>query len=129
MEEVIDQVLATAKAKIDKLSFDHYETEVFSTSPPSLSGKDGMVMCLIGLSGELGELSEPIKKHLFHGKGLDVEALQEEIGDVLWYLTCLNTFLAEYGETGIGMSEVARRNLEKLARRYPNGFQHGGGIR
>ena len=71
------------------------------------------VMCLCGESGEACDL---VKKHLFHGHELDRESLIKELGDVAWYL-------AEGAEAlGIPLEEVFERNIEKLRRRYPEGF-------
>lgn len=77
----------------------------------------------LGLAGEGGEIIDLIKKHLFHGKPLDRDKAVEELGDVLWYVQCLAEAL------DVNLSEVAQKNAQKLKKRYPNGFQHGGGIR
>lgn len=68
---------------------------------------------VVGLTGEIGEIAEPIKKHLFHGKTLDREALLQEVGDVLWYLEALASDL------GSSLGEVARENIAKLRLRHP----------
>ena len=39
----------------------------------------------LGMIGELGEISDLIKKHRFQGHVLDKEKLKEEIGDFMWY--------------------------------------------
>lgn len=70
----------------------------------------------LGLAGESGEVMDLIKKHTHHGHGLDKNKLQEELGDVLWYLAQIAA------ELNIDLSEVARENLAKLESRYPNGF-------
>jgi len=70
----------------------------------------------LGLSGEVGEVVELIKKWSFHGKSLDIEALDKELGDVLWYLTALAS------ETGGTLNSVMKKNIDKLLKRYPNGF-------
>lgn len=77
----------------------------------------------LGLAGEAGEVIDLIKKHLFHGKPLDRDKAIEELGDVLWYVQCVAEAL------DVGISEIAQKNAEKLRKRYPKGFQHGGGIR
>ncbi|MBQ2862402.1 MAG: nucleoside triphosphate pyrophosphohydrolase family protein, partial [Oscillospiraceae bacterium] len=57
-----------------------------------------------------------VKKHLFHGHELDREALIKELGDVAWYL-------AEASEAlDVSLDEVFERNIEKLKKRYPEGF-------
>lgn len=74
----------------------------------------------IGLSGEVGEVNEMIKKAMFHGKALNIDALTLEIGDVLFYLAALCT------ELGIDMSSAAEANVEKLKERWPDGFKKDG---
>lgn len=76
------------------------------------------VLAALGLAGEVGEAVELIKKHRFHGHDLDRQALVGELGDALHYLAALARCY------GITLEEVARGNIAKLAKRYPNGFSH-----
>lgn len=78
-----------------------------------------------GLSGETGEVSEMIKKGIFHGQPemLDATKMKKELGDALYYLTEIATLF------GIRLQEVAEANNRKLLARYPNGFVPGGGNR
>lgn len=84
----------------------------------------------LGISGEAGEVAEAIKKMKYHGatefgkSGADfLTHIEEELGDVLWYAANLCNYL------GLSLDTVARKNIEKLAARYPEGFTDGGGIR
>jgi NTP pyrophosphatase (non-canonical NTP hydrolase) len=70
----------------------------------------------IGLAGEAGEVAEHIKKGIFHRHGIDETKLKKEIGDVLWYTAALCTTL------GLDLSEIMQGNIDKLKKRYPNGF-------
>jgi NTP pyrophosphatase (non-canonical NTP hydrolase) len=70
----------------------------------------------LGLTGEAGETAELIKKHLFHATPLDRDAMVKELGDCLWYIAAFATVL------DIQMAEIAERNIEKLRKRYPEGF-------
>lgn len=70
----------------------------------------------MGLSGEAGEVTDLIKKELFHGHAENREAVKKELGDVLHYAAGLADM---YGWT---LEEVANANIEKLMKRYPNGF-------
>lgn len=82
-----------------------------------LSNDDIMLIWnAVGLAGEAGEVSEMIKKGIFHQHGLDREKLIKELGDVLWYVAALCTRL------NVPMSEVMARNVAKLKERYPAGF-------
>lgn len=66
----------------------------------------------IGMAGELSEITEPIKKHIFHGKPLDHAQLIDEMGDLLWYLDELCQVL------GVTLEDVKRGNVQKLKERY-----------
>lgn len=73
-----------------------------------------------GLTGEAGECADFMKKLHGHGHVYDAAARQhmgKELGDVLWYLSVLaNSF-------GFRLSEIAKMNIDKLKKRYPNGFE------
>lgn len=70
----------------------------------------------LGLSGEVGEFNDMVKKWVFHEKPLDVEHAQKEIGDVLWYIAMIcHSF-------GWDMDAIMRQNIDKLKARYPDGF-------
>lgn len=71
---------------------------------------------LFGLSGEVGECADVYKKYMFQGHEFEREQMIEELGDVLWYAAELAAGL------NVPMGEVARRNIDKLQRRYPDGF-------
>lgn len=75
-----------------------------------------LVNCALGLSGESGEFADHMKKYVYQGHTFDHEHLKKELGDILWYVAvaceCLNTDL----ET------VMQMNVNKLLKRYPNGF-------
>lgn len=70
----------------------------------------------LGLTGEAGETAELIKKHLFHATPLDPDAVVKELGDCLWYIAAFATVL------GLSLDDIATRNIDKLRRRYPEGF-------
>ena len=70
----------------------------------------------LGLTGEAGECADIIKKHMYHGHELDKESLKKELGDVMWYIALTCELL------GTTMNDVANTNVQKLIKRYPNGF-------
>lgn len=75
-----------------------------------------LVNALLGLAGEAGELCDLMKKHLGHGHPLDRDKLKGELGDVLWYVADLCSLF------NLSLADVAEANIEKLRRRYPDGF-------
>lgn len=71
---------------------------------------------VMGIAGESGEVADVIKKHLYQGHDLDVAHLKEEIGDVMFYIVNLANVLE------LDMEEVLEDNINKLRKRYPQGF-------
>lgn len=76
----------------------------------------------LGVAGEAGEVADLVKKHIGHGHDLDVDKLANELGDVLWYVAGLAHVL------GLTMSDIAQRNIDKLQKRYPDGFSSAASI-
>jgi NTP pyrophosphatase (non-canonical NTP hydrolase) len=64
----------------------------------------------------IGEIADTIKKVYFHGHDLDRDELVKELGDVLWYVALAATAL------DVPLAEIMQGNIEKLQRRYPDGF-------
>lgn len=79
----------------------------------------------LGLAGETGEVAEKIKKVIRDKGGIvdegDREALQKELGDVLWYVAQIAT------EIGLDLDEIATGNIDKLMSRLERGVLHGNG--
>ena len=70
----------------------------------------------IGLSGEVGEFNEIIKKIMFQGKTFDVvahEHMRRELGDIMWYVAqaCL--------ALKVDLADIINGNKEKLSKRFP----------
>lgn len=93
-----------------------YQRLAFVTSNKDLDDTQRLANGVMGLCGEAGECCDIVKKHLFHGHELDKDALIKELGDVAWYLALTATVL------GVPLEEVLEKNIEKLRRRYPEGF-------
>ena len=71
---------------------------------------------ILGMCGEAGECADLLKKYLYQGHELERDKLAEETGDVLWYVAETAAGL------GLTLEDIAKRNIEKLKRRYPDGF-------
>lgn len=76
----------------------------------------GIFNACLGLSGEVGEFNDMIKKWVFHEKELDVEHLKKECGDILWYVAMICHSL------NWNIDEIMQMNIDKLKARYPEGF-------
>lgn len=71
-----------------------------------------MIHAVLGLSGEVGELVDAIKKNAIYQKPLDYINVVEELGDLEFYLEQLRQAL------GIKREETLRQNINKLSERY-----------
>jgi NTP pyrophosphatase (non-canonical NTP hydrolase) len=98
------------------LSMNDYQALAMRTAMKTDGEKPAPEYLALSLTGEAGEIAEIIKKAVYHGHALSVDALADELGDVQWYLAVMANIY------GFDLSEIARRNVEKLKRRYPGGF-------
>lgn len=98
------------------MNFSEYQTLAARTLGGDRTHEQQLANAALGLTGEAGEVAELIKKHLFHATPLNQEALAKELGDCLWYIGAFATVL------GLSMNDIAQRNIEKLQKRYPEGF-------
>lgn len=70
----------------------------------------------LGLTGESGEVADIIKKHIFQGHELDKEHIVKELGDIAWYIAISADAM------GYDLETVLQMNVDKLKKRYPEGF-------
>jgi len=79
-----------------------------------------LLTAVVGMMAESGEFAEIVKKKVFQADSKFSESeiyhMKRELGDVLWYWAqgCLSL--------GFTPSEVIQENINKLEKRYPNGF-------
>lgn len=99
-----------------RMNLDEYQQLAARTLGRDRTHEQQLANAALGLTGEAGEVAEVIKKHLFHATPLDQDALVKELGDCLWYVGAFATVL------GLSLDDIATRNVEKLRRRYPEGF-------
>lgn len=96
-----------------------YSKLALRTCPPAHSvplDQSALTLAALGLAGEIGEVVDCIKKHVFHGHPLDRDMLIKELGDVEWYANLLRVYL------NTTLEEVHAQNILKLSMRYPRGF-------
>ena len=100
-----------------ELTLNDYQKLAQRTSNPALSPDDHLMNGLLGLAGETGECCDLAKK-CFYQDGRDIrESLKDELGDVLWYVVEAATAM------GWTLEEIGQHNVDKLKRRYPQGFE------
>lgn len=104
------------------MTFDDYQKKAIVTD---IYGGKGDVLSIafinkiLGLVGESGEVAEKVKKLQRNSGGKmteeDRKELLKEVGDVLWYLSAITTYLDE------SLDNVAKSNLAKLSDRKERG--------
>lgn len=98
------------------MTINEYQNLAMRTLNPELSRRDVLINSVMGLCGEAGEAIDIVKKWFAHGHELDKAHLARELGDIAWYLAEAATAL------DIPLEEILRGNIEKLKKRYPEGF-------
>ena len=99
------------------MTINQYQQDAMRTANPDNPMAYGMLVNgAMGLCGEAGEVVDIVKKFLFQGHDLSREHLAEELGDVAWYLA-----VTAYS-IGYDLESVLAMNVEKRAKRYPQGF-------
>lgn len=73
---------------MNKLTFEEYLPLAIRTLPAFHFEKQ-VRHCTTGFITELGELLDCFKKHFYYNQPLNVENVEEEIGDAFWYIACL----------------------------------------
>ena len=112
-QDFVDMVTSDASKNIDDFSDAVDIMDEQGIEPTRL------MTASIGLSGEVGEFNDIVKKCFFQGKEMDedvVTHLKSELGDVMWYIAqgCIAL------DTTI--EELIDINTAKLKDRYPGGF-------
>ena len=98
------------------MTINEYQKLAMTTLNPALSEKDVLINGVMGLCGESGEAIDIVKKWLAQGHELDKEKLAKELGDICWYVAETATAL------GLSLEDIMEANIEKLRKRYPEGF-------
>ncbi len=98
------------------MKLDEYQEKAARTINTKLPFRDNLATLALGLSGEAGEVADLVKKFLGQGHELDRMKLSEEAGDLLWYVASILEIM------GIPLAVAAQWNIEKLEKRYPDGF-------
>lgn len=99
------------------MDLNEYQRLAARTSGSADSDPDVRIcISALGIAGEAGEVADFVKKWIGHGHDPDAEKLKKELGDVLWYVSDIATLCQ------MSLNDVAATNIEKLRKRYPDGF-------
>ena len=100
------------------MDFNLYQKEALRTDRVPLRDNADEVLSLVvpmlGLAGEAGQLLSEYKKHLRDGEAhrLFKERVSEELGDLLWYIANVAS------KFGLELDDIAAANLAKLKERW-----------
>lgn len=97
------------------MEMDKYQKAAMRTAS-GLDRHELLMNVALGICGEGGEVADLVKKAAFQGHDLDREHVAKELGDCLWYIAV--------GAEAVGhtLGEIAQMNMDKLRKRYPDGF-------
>ena len=82
------------------------------TSPESIR----LLHACMGMQTESAEFTDTMKKHIFYGKEIDKINLEEELGDLMWYIA------VACDELWLSFEDICKKNITKLQLRYPDKF-------
>lgn len=95
---------------------DRYQAEAMRTCSIPYNETGAMMShAVFGLCSEAGEVAGIFQK-TYQGHEAEPDHLKKELGDVLWMVAEACT------ASGLKMSDVMQTNLDKLRKRYPEGF-------
>lgn len=78
--------------------------------------REDIIHMLFGMSTEVGELTDIFKKALAYNSNIDWVNVEEEIGDIMYYVASFCYINA------IDLEKVIETNVQKLESRYPEKF-------
>ena len=113
-QEFVDEVSSDATKNIDDFGDSVDIIDEGGVEPTRL------LTASIGLSGEVGEFNDIVKKCFFQGKEMDedvVAHLKSELGDIMWY------WVTACAALELDPFEVISENQEKLEARYGEKFE------
>ena len=98
------------------MTINEYQKLAMRTSNTTMTTADHILNGALGLTGESGEVADLVKKCWMQGHDLDREHVAKELGDICWYVAETATAI------GYDMETIMQMNIEKLKKRYPEGF-------
>ena len=98
------------------MTINEYQGLAMRTSNMDLTKEEHLLNGALGLVGESGEIADLVKKNRMQGHKLDIEHVAKELGDVCWYIAETATAI------GCDMETIMKMNIDKLRKRYPDGF-------
>lgn len=97
------------------MNMNEYQRLAGRTINTGLSNGEMELHALHGMAGEVGEIHSLYQK-VYQGHAMFSGDLIKEMGDLLWFIAELAT------AHGLSLDDIANQNIEKLKKRYPEGF-------
>jgi NTP pyrophosphatase (non-canonical NTP hydrolase) len=96
------------------MNIDEFQVHAADTMQFDKATEKALSVALLGLSGEVGELSTEYKKKIRDGDNYKIfrEQIIEELGDIIWYVSSIATI------EDIELSTVLSQNLKKVKERW-----------
>lgn len=124
IESVIKMAISHTLVEVNEgnrvMDLNEYQESCFRTWDFDKTHKDQFVASVMnasmGLSGESGEVTDLVKKWNFQGHALYVDDVAVELGDILYYVAVMAHTL------NYTLEQIASININKLKKRYPQGF-------
>lgn len=93
-----------------------YQKLAARTINKNLNAAEQELHALFGMSSETGELLGLYQKK-YQGHDMETEHVKKEVGDLLW-------MIAEFCTSwGWDLGQIMELNIDKLKKRYPEGFK------
>ena len=103
-------ILRPGQETAEVVRYDVFVAALFKQMPPAFM----KLHAALGVCGEAGELSDPIKSEVIYGKPANRANIVEELGDLRFYMQATMQLY------GITEQEVLQENAIKLSKRYVN---------
>lgn len=118
---MVEEFENTTKTFIEEYEKESYTDMALKTlNKDVFEQRDLLLNASLGLSGEVGEVNDIIKKYMYHGHKLDNDTKEKvilELGDVCWYVA-----LMAWAIDKTKFEDVLNKNIEKLEKRYHGEF-------
>src|ERR1700733_12826049 len=96
------------------LTLDEYQKLALQTLQGAPGEEKSILIALLGLAGETGELLTLYKKFLRDGAAYEPirERLAEELGDVMWYVSSISSHFK------LDLADIAHQKIRKTQSRW-----------
>ena len=98
------------------MELSEYQKLAARTMNPRLTKEEAQLHSLFEMCGELGEVQSIFQK-VYQGHQIKKEDLKLELGDLMWGIAEFCTV------NNFDLNEIAEMNIDKLRKRYPEGFE------